>query len=69
MESSLSQAKAAVEKLEADETSVKKDLIEVQHKYEKYETVFKENHDKCRHWKKEVNVDSLFIYRCFNSCH
>lgn len=55
MESSLSQAKAAVEKLEADETSVKKDLIEVQHKYEKYETVFKENHDKCRHWKKELD--------------
>lgn len=54
MESSLAEVNAAVSKLEGEETLIRKDQIEIQHRYEKYDAVVKENHEKNKHWKKEV---------------
>lgn len=54
MESSLAEVNAAVAKLEGEETAIRKDQIEIQHRYEKFDAVVKENQDKNKYWKKEV---------------
>lgn len=68
MESSLAEVNAAVAKLEEGETAIRKDQIEIQHRYEKYDAVVKENQDKNKHWKKEVwclmPSDLMLIYAC-----
>ena len=55
VEDSVKEVKDELTRLEEEEQTLQKDHIEVKHQLEKCETLVKENQQKIRHWKKEVN--------------
>ena len=55
VETALAEVNSVVAKLEEEETELRKQHIEVKHKFEKFDAVVKENKDKIKHWKKEVS--------------
>jgi hypothetical protein len=55
VETVLEGLKSVLEKDDGEEIKLKKELIEEKHHLEKYESAVKENHQKLKHWKKEVS--------------
>ena len=57
VEAAVGEIKEAVADLEKEEQELQKDNIEVRHELDRYENIVKENAQKVKHWKKEVNND------------
>ncbi|EDO40646.1 predicted protein [Nematostella vectensis] len=55
MEEALEKTKQDYAVIEAEEVQLKNKEVDLKHEVEKYETVFKENQQKVRHWQKELS--------------
>ena len=59
VETALAEVNSVIAKLDEEETELRKQHIEVKHKFEKFDAVVKENKDKIKHWKKEVSSSKM----------
>ena len=62
VEQELEKVKKEYGGLEENENKLRSEEIDVKHEFEKYETVVKENHQKVKHWQKEVCICIIYIY-------
>ena len=59
MEATLKTVSEEFTVLEQEETDLKSKEVDIKHEVEKYEVVYKENQQKVKHWKKELDKLSL----------
>ena len=53
-ETALNDVNKELAKLEEDENSIQKDVVDVKNELDKFQNIIKENQTKIKHWKKEV---------------
>lgn len=56
MEEILQKTKGEYSTVETDENELRSKEVDLKHEVEKLEAIYKENHQKVRHWQKEVRL-------------
>ena len=54
MEEFLERLRKELDAVDQEESKLREQEVDIKHELEKYETVLKENHQKVKHWQKEV---------------